>query len=183
MKTYHGSPELFKQVLENKIEELENNSVDSSTEITADSNSGNYMKDLMAGLRKALKGKKVNFAKSENAIYLVLTEDDKTVEYEIPYDDLSMNLENIDKDINMILAEVDKDNDARLENRDDVMSKVYRKLEDAGFDIEDDEVQNYADSAAELLMYGDQDVDQWWEDTQENYLDELLELPRVSRKM
>lgn len=67
-----------------------------------------------------------------------------------------------------------------------VKDEVLEILYDNGYDIDSEDVQNYAWDAADYICmtrdYGEEySVDQWWEDTSDNYPEDLEELPMLEK--
>lgn len=182
---------MLKDAVSDKINEISGEFVESCS-VTSGYNGSDknqyrnaYLHELEGGIRWSVKADNIDFTRGKDSLFVTVTRKDKTVEYEVPYEDLSMMFDYLDRDLNMVCQELNKkdvksasDLTPNQQSYERVKRQVFRKLEDSGFDIEDDEVQNYALGAVELIMYGDGDVNQWWEDTQENYLDDLLDLPR-----
>lgn len=58
---------------------------------------------------------------------------------------------------------------------------VLLKLKSVGCDVTDGEVIDYAEAAAELIANDDDhDVEYWWSETKQNFMDEVDELPHVN---
>lgn len=67
-----------------------------------------------------------------------------------------------------------------------VKDEVLEILYDNGYDVDSEDVQNYAWDAADYICmtrdYGEEySVDQWWEDTSDNYPEDLEELPMLEK--
>lgn len=66
--------------------------------------------------------------------------------------------------------------------KDEVLDILY----DNGYDVDSEDVQNYAWAAADYICmtrdYGeDYSIEQWWEDTSDNYPEDLEELPMLEK--
>lgn len=66
---------------------------------------------------------------------------------------------------------------------DSIKDSILNKLKSEGYDTSNQQVINYAESAADLLAYADNDadrsVDNWYEDTLNNYPEDLDMLPKI----
>jgi hypothetical protein len=159
-KSSKGTPEQMLAAFENKINELEGNtSVESATQIG--STVDKYCTDCDSVTSQTYKGK----TNSGDEDMYICTECG-CENYEVA------------EDIESVTSiEASNDDTLRLINR--LYLQIKNKLISEGYD-DCAELDDYASGAAELIYYAPDDytVDQWYDDTLENYREDLEELPK-----
>lgn len=68
----------------------------------------------------------------------------------------------------------------KVRNPAGIHSFVISKLSSVGVDVHSPEAEEYADAAVDLIYFDPHmDVNTWWRETQQNYMDEVNSLPHV----
>lgn len=185
------------------------NSAINTSNISASDSTDNerYIHNLIGDIESELEYEidSVTFDQDDENLYATVTYRGHVKEYKIPFADLKMDFDRIGEDssyiVNGILMDLDNvddegfhdynevngsTNDSRYEKNDDhqdfvnYVDAVLKKLKSVGCDIDDKEVIDYAEGAAELIAYDDDhDVEYWWRETKRNFMDEIDELPHI----
>lgn len=195
MKFTKGTPEHFEAALKNKIKELGGDveacdKITSAAEMDSDAVE-RYIHNLIADVESDVIGlvKGIDWESDDNELRATVQKDNSVFELACPLSDLTFK--DMDKDCQYIVEAIknagaveeseaiNASEDAYFEDTDfqKYVSAVLKKLKGYGLNIEDPEVKDYAESAAELIARdGDHDVEYWWRETLENYRDELDEM-------
>lgn len=166
-----------------------------------------FIHNLIGDIESELDGEidNISFDQDDENLYATVTYMGHVKEYKIPFSDFTMNFDTIEQDssyvvngIRMDLDNVDDEgfhdydevngstNDSRYEKNDDpqdfvnYVDAVLKKLKSVGCDIDDGDVIDYAEAAAEMIANDDDhDVEYWWRETKRNFMDEIEELPHI----
>lgn len=185
MKKYSkGSPDAFLAQVENRIEELGGGVIESATDVDTDTTFRDeyeyvqrYMFDILPEM----------FADCDGAglAHLSLTDLIKLHKAcENLYDVLEKVTGSVEGCESIVASEFDEYDDELSKIQEALMKETLAKLSSEGFDIDDDEVLDYAEGAVELMMNDDDRqnaeacVAYWWKETNANYLYELNSLPK-----
>lgn len=191
------------------LEGTDVNSAINTSNISASDSTDNerYIHNLIGDIESELEYEidSVTFDQDDENLYATVTYRGHVKEYKIPFADLKMDFDRIGEDssyiVNSILMDLDNvddegfhdynevngsTNDSRYEKNDDpqdfvnYVDAVLKKLKSVGCDIDDGDVIDYAEAAAELIANDDDhDVEYWWNETKKNFMDEIDELPHI----
>lgn len=195
MKFTKGTPEHFEAALKNKIKELGGDveacdKITSAAEMDSDAVE-RYIDNLIADVESDVIGlvKGIDWESDDNKLRATVQKDNSVFEIACPLSDLTFK--DMDKDCQYIVEAIknagnveeseaiNASEDEYFEDNDfqKYVNAVLTKLKGYGLNIEDPEVHDYAESAAELIARDDDhDVEYWWRETLANYRDELDEM-------
>ena len=192
-----------------QLEGTDVNSATNTSNIIASDSTDNerFIHNLIGDIEEELDGEidSISFDQDDKNLYATVTYRGHVKEYKIPFSDLTMNFDTIGQDssyiVNGILMDLDNVDDegfhdynevngstnySRYEKNDDpqdfvnYVDAVLKKLKSVGCDIDDGDVIDYAEAAAELIANSDDhDVEYWWRETKRNFMDEIEELPHI----
>ena len=192
-----------------QLEGTDVNSATNTSNIIASDSTDNerFIHNLIGDIEEELDGEidNISFDQDDENLYATVTYMDHVKEYKVPFSDLTMDFDTIEQDssyvVNSILMDLDNvddegfhdydevnsaSDDFRYEKNDDpqdfvnYVDAVLEKLKSVGCDINDREVIDYAEAAAELIAYDDNhDVEDWWRETKRNFMNEVDALPHV----